>query len=390
MSKTTIISIDGNIGSGKSTLYKDLQRFYSTNSKIYFVPEPVDEWSHIKDKKGVPILTNLYKNTEKYAFRFQMMAYISRLSLLRKVVKSHNYDIIITERCVYTDKNVFAQMLYDDNKIEHDEFQIYLNWFEEFLDELKIAGIVYVKADPEICNYRVKKRSREGETIPLSYLTSCHNYHERWINNEKIPILTIDANHDTSAEENNNLRNIWLNKINNWIFMKLLKDELYSISNENDKNSDSITIRNEKSHFVLQFDGACRGNPSNELGVGYILFNENDEIIQANKKKFLINNGTNNVAEYIALIEGLKLAINKNINNLIVEGDSELLINQMNGKYKVKSNNLIIHFNEAQRLSKMINNIGFYHIRREFNKKADHLANQAFKQQHSNIIDYSA
>ena len=60
----------------------------------------------------------------------------------------------------------------------------------------------------------------------------------------------------------------------------------------------------------------------------------------------------------------------------------------MNGKYKVKSNNLIIHFNEAQRLSKMINNIGFYHIRREFNKKADHLANQAFTQQHTSIIDY--
>src|SRR6056300_1460897 len=112
MNKPIILSIDGNIGSGKSTLYEELKSYYKGNEDIRFVPEPVDDWKSIMDKNGVPILTNLYKDTNKYAFRFQMMAYISRLRLLRKQVKENKYKIIISERCVQTDKNVFAQMLY--------------------------------------------------------------------------------------------------------------------------------------------------------------------------------------------------------------------------------------------------------------------------------------
>jgi deoxyadenosine/deoxycytidine kinase len=81
MNSPIIISIDGNIGSGKSTLYTDLQKHYQDRTDICFVPEPVDDWTKIVDAENTPILTNLYKNTKKYAFRFQMMAYISRLHL---------------------------------------------------------------------------------------------------------------------------------------------------------------------------------------------------------------------------------------------------------------------------------------------------------------------
>jgi len=132
ISSPIILSIDGNIGSGKSTLYKDLQAYYSNNADICFVPEPVDDWTHIVDANNTPILTNLYKDTKKYAFRFQMMAYISRLHLLRQKVKENKYKIIISERSVQTDRNVFAKMLYDDGLIEHDEYQIYNKWFDEF------------------------------------------------------------------------------------------------------------------------------------------------------------------------------------------------------------------------------------------------------------------
>ena len=116
-----ILSIDGNIGSGKSTLYKDLQEYYKNHPDICFVPEPVDDWTNIVDGENTPILTNLYKDTKRYAFRFQMMAYISRLHLLRQKVKENKYKIIISERSVQTDRNVFARMLYDDGMIEHDE-----------------------------------------------------------------------------------------------------------------------------------------------------------------------------------------------------------------------------------------------------------------------------
>ena len=86
-SNPIIISIDGNIGSGKSTLYTDLQTHFSNRTDICFVPEPVDSWTKIVDVDKTPILTNLYKDTKRYAFRFQMMAYISRLHLLREKVK---------------------------------------------------------------------------------------------------------------------------------------------------------------------------------------------------------------------------------------------------------------------------------------------------------------
>ena len=60
-----------------------------------------------------------------------MMAYISRLSLMRSAIKK-NYDVIITERCIHTDKNVFAKMLYDTDKIDEINYKIYLTWFSKW------------------------------------------------------------------------------------------------------------------------------------------------------------------------------------------------------------------------------------------------------------------
>ena len=85
--KAHIFSIDGNIGSGKSSIVKDLEEYYKDRTDICFVPEPVDEWHSIVDKNGVPILSNFYQDAKRYAFRFQMMAYISRLKLLRNAIK---------------------------------------------------------------------------------------------------------------------------------------------------------------------------------------------------------------------------------------------------------------------------------------------------------------
>lgn len=97
-----IISIDGNIGSGKSSVLKYLQNNFhnycieqNKNLKICFLQEPVSEWESITDKNGKTVLEKFYQNNEKYAFPFQMMAYISRLNIFRKAL-SENYDIIFT------------------------------------------------------------------------------------------------------------------------------------------------------------------------------------------------------------------------------------------------------------------------------------------------------
>ena len=76
MTKATIISIEGNIGTGKSTLVQMLKDTYKNNNNVVFLQEPVDMWNTIKDSNGETILSKFYGNQEKYAFSFQMMAYI--------------------------------------------------------------------------------------------------------------------------------------------------------------------------------------------------------------------------------------------------------------------------------------------------------------------------
>lgn len=364
MNGPIILSIDGNIGSGKSTLYKDLQDYYSGNTNIGFCPEPVDNWGSVIDKEGVPILTNLYKDTKKYAFRFQMMAYISRLHLLKNIIKKNNYRVIICERSVQTDKNVFAKMLYDDNMIEHDEYQIYTMWFNEFLDELKLGGIIYVNANPKICFDRVKIRNREGENIPLEYLQKCHDYHESWLSSIENK-LTIEANIDTSLSENKNKRNDWVETIDEWI-----SNELY-------KNESQLKENNSNNYPILRFDGACRGNPSDVIGIGCIIYNETSTLCQKSEHYLMPDKGTNNVAEYKALIGGLEMAKENSITKINIQGDSQLIINQMTGVYKVKAENLIPLYEKAKQLETYFDKINYSHIKREFNKAADKLANLA-------------
>ena len=178
-----IISIDGNIGSGKSTLLAYLKEYFTYNENIIFLKEPVDEWENIKDNEGKTILQNFYENQKKYSFSFQMLAYISRLNLIKEAIKKNPNAIIITERSLYTDKMVFAKMLYDDGLINSIDYQIYLKLFESFTDEYPVNKIIYVKTKPNICIERIKKRSRTGETnIQLDYLVNLNKYHDEMIN----------------------------------------------------------------------------------------------------------------------------------------------------------------------------------------------------------------
>ena len=220
-----IVSIEGNIGSGKSTLLENLRKQYANHKYIRFLPEPVDDWEKIKDNEGNTMLKKFYANQEKYSFAFQMMAYISRLKILRDTVKeisSKNNNekyVIITERSLYTDKYVFAKMLFDQGNIEDVCYQIYLNWFDEFIKDFPINYSIYVNTEPEKCYERIHKRARDGEeVIPLQYLQECHNYHEAFLdktNRIYMNNLTLDGNID--IYENELMVEEWLAKINTFI-----------------------------------------------------------------------------------------------------------------------------------------------------------------------------
>jgi deoxyadenosine/deoxycytidine kinase len=221
MSNCKFVSIEGNIGSGKSTLLENLRKYYNNNTRVIFLKEPVDEWEKIKDSQGNTMLKKFYADQEKYSFAFQMMAYISRLKILRDTIKVVSQDInqqyiIITERSLYTDKYVFAKMLHYQGKIEDVYYQIYLNWFEEFASDFPINYSVYVKTDPTKCCERIHKRSRDGEeVIPLVYLQDCHNYHEEFLNDNtgiNSKKLVLDGN--VNIYENEKVLDNWIEQIN--------------------------------------------------------------------------------------------------------------------------------------------------------------------------------
>jgi deoxyadenosine/deoxycytidine kinase len=207
-----IISIDGNIGSGKTTLLKALKEKYLLNPDVIFLTEPVSEWEKIKDSDGKTILEKFYLNQDKYAFSFQMMAYISRLAIVKNAVNKNPDAIFITERSLYTDKYIFAKMLYDQGKIEEINYKIYLNWFDEFAKDYPIAKIIWVNTDPEICHQRIKKRARLGEEIiPLNYLEQCDKYHIIFIKDMHVQTFKLDGNQDIF--ENKDILESWIKQI---------------------------------------------------------------------------------------------------------------------------------------------------------------------------------
>ena len=219
-----IISVEGNIGSGKSTLLEKLRQHYTNDPTIGFVQEPVDLWGPVRDTNGVTILEKYYSDQKKYAFSFQMLAFISRLAILRQSLRSSTYKVIIIERSIYTDAQVFAKMLFDDKKIEDIEYTIYMKWFDEFIHDLPPIHIVYVRADPDVCFQRVIKRARHGEAIPLDYLTNCHLYHETWLSNfqnysttGKHRQLNLNANYDITSTTNTDIFNEWIQNIQTFI-----------------------------------------------------------------------------------------------------------------------------------------------------------------------------
>ena len=219
-----IVSIEGNIGSGKSTLLENLRKQYANHTHIIFLQEPIDEWEKITDNEGNTMLKKFYANQEKYSFAFQIMVYISRLTILRQTIKNIIHDtinqyIIITERSLYTDKHVFAKMLYDQGKIEDVCYQIYLNLFEEFVNDFPINYIVYVNTNSEKCYERIHKRARDGEeVIPLTYLTDCHNYHETFLDEHTgIKSIKLILNGNVDIYENDKILEEWVSQIHTFI-----------------------------------------------------------------------------------------------------------------------------------------------------------------------------
>jgi deoxyadenosine/deoxycytidine kinase len=199
--KPILISIEGDIGAGKSTL---IQYLKERNPTWNFIDEPVGTWTSLKTDEGENLLELFYKDQKRYSYTFQNCALLSRAMNIQNTIETWQkncmvnpalaaHNVFITERCLETDYFVFAKMLRDDGKMNKMEWDLYQMWYT-YVKGLSTppTGIIYVATPPEICAERIMGRGRKGEEeIPLSYLTNLDLYQKEWLYNSErnLPLM---------------------------------------------------------------------------------------------------------------------------------------------------------------------------------------------------------
>jgi ribonuclease HI len=129
--------------------------------------------------------------------------------------------------------------------------------------------------------------------------------------------------------------------------------------------------------LIVACDGAARGNPG-PAGIGVVLANESGRVLATVARG--IGPATNNVAEYRAALEGLRLAAEHGARVVTLRSDSRLLVEQLSGRFRVKNPTLILLHQEARRLITGFQDVSFEHVPREANAEADALANQGVEE----------
>lgn len=244
--KYILISLDGNIGPGKSTL---LEIIRTHHPEVGVLEEPIEEWKKVVDKEGKNILARYYEDKERWAYTFQSLVFITKIAQLNTYIAKLNNPlhyiqehgimaylmlifnrilrkphVIITERSIMTDKCVFAQMLSDDKIMLNLEHETYLYWFNQLRPLYPVYGIIYLQCNPNICIERIRKRARAEEVgkIPDDYIYKLHSYHERLLKhpdnyNLKSLILNADQEFDSRTATNRAHQSVMVFQINTFL-----------------------------------------------------------------------------------------------------------------------------------------------------------------------------
>jgi len=194
------IVIDGNIGSGKSTLITHLQqtayfgvinlhdRFKNNEEANFFIEtEDTEEWMN----SGW--LEKFYINS-KFSFGFQMkviLSHIKQFNRMIEVVKEN--DVLILERSAFTSLHVFGKLLLEDGVLDQLEFDLQKEYIESLLKPPDV--IIYLEINPEDAFQRIIKRSREGEQISLDYIRKVNSKYDEYLKSmgDKTTVFKINA-----------------------------------------------------------------------------------------------------------------------------------------------------------------------------------------------------
>jgi deoxyadenosine/deoxycytidine kinase len=195
-----VISVDGNIGAGKSTF---LAALAEAMPEVEVVQEPVGEWMTLKNAEGKSLLELFYDDKRRWAYTFQNCAILTRLRTIRDAIATTKKRVIITERSVLTDRYVFAEMLRTSGDIDELEWALYMKWFDAFAADLPIRGIVHLTTGVGTSAGRIVARGRHGEEhIPLDYLAALDDQHNRWLSTTDSPVVHISTEPGVSVAHN--------------------------------------------------------------------------------------------------------------------------------------------------------------------------------------------
>ena len=212
--KSYVISIEGNIGSGKSTFLKYFEKFcYEKNIIHKVVNEPIDLWQNFEESE-INLLKLYYDDPVKWAFIFQSYVQLTLFQQIKDILNSK--CLILTERSLFSSNFVFTNLLYTLNYIDTICFKILRKSFNLLtaLDYFKVDLIIYLQTRPEIAYERISSRNRIDEkNIDFKYVKKVHIYYENWLNSNHydhpFKIITFDNNQSISEIE----FNIWMYRI---------------------------------------------------------------------------------------------------------------------------------------------------------------------------------
>jgi deoxyadenosine/deoxycytidine kinase len=208
-----IISIEGNIGVGKSTFIEKI--LINNFDDCEKVSEPVELWKTITDENNKNILQIFYEDKKRWAYSFQNIACITRMMKIEETVRTSNKKYIFLDRSLGTDYNVFEKMLYDNgdiNEIEHKMYNLWCSFYTNYVRNNNKIFYIYLKSDPKICLERINKRNRiEEKSITIDYLEKLNEYHDNWLLNSEENAIILDCNDD--FENNFEKQNEMVNSI---------------------------------------------------------------------------------------------------------------------------------------------------------------------------------
>ena len=161
-------------------------------------------------------------------------------------------------------------------------------------------------------------------------------------------------------------------------------DQRLDISESPQTATSTTTQLSPEKTYVLRFDGGSRGNPG-IAGSGMVLYDADEGTEVWSGYHFMGDSYTNNEAEYQGILEGLRCAYAMGARSVVVQGDSMLVIRQLEGKWRVKAENLRPYYQKAMKLLQQFDSFHVNHIDRAANSRADELANEAMDSRDSRL-----